>query len=375
MVGTAGNGQLTSRVTRRGVRFAVATADDEAELRRLLRETPMRGAISVAFEREPNYFRGSGIAGADDQTIVAFEGKQLVCMGRSATRPCWLNGEIRRVAYLGELRLDAAWRGRFDVVRDGYRFFQELHQRAPADFCFTSIAADNDRARRLLERGARGLPDYRFLDEFVTFVIPATKRFNRAVIEHEACDPTELAAFLNMHGPRTHLAGAWSADQLRSLENHGLPLECIRIFRGGGRIMACGAIWDQRSFRQTVIRGYAPRLRWMRPALNVFAALLGRPRLPACNTALAHAFVSPFVVADDCMELLPRFIAALGHEAAQRGLDYLTLGFAATDPRTRIVRQHVRARTYTSRLYEVAWPGEKPTVFEHRPFSPDVALL
>ena len=35
------------------VTFSTATAADDAAIRRLLRENPMRGAIRVTFEREP----------------------------------------------------------------------------------------------------------------------------------------------------------------------------------------------------------------------------------------------------------------------------------------------------------------------------------
>ena len=36
--------------------FNLATLDDDASLRDLLAATPMEGAISLAFAREPNYF-------------------------------------------------------------------------------------------------------------------------------------------------------------------------------------------------------------------------------------------------------------------------------------------------------------------------------
>ena len=44
------------------VQFAFASPVDDADLRRLLRETPMRGAISVSFTHEPDYFRGTALA-------------------------------------------------------------------------------------------------------------------------------------------------------------------------------------------------------------------------------------------------------------------------------------------------------------------------
>ena len=106
MAGTIVESKLTRPSS--AVRFALATNEDDLSIRRLLRENPMRGAISVSFEREPNYFRGTEIAGADDQTILAFDRARLVCIGRCSVRYRYINGAIHRVGYLSDLRLDSA---------------------------------------------------------------------------------------------------------------------------------------------------------------------------------------------------------------------------------------------------------------------------
>src|SRR2546428_10079194 len=97
---------------------------DDAAIRRLLRANPMRGKVSLTFEREPDYFQSSGIADAEDQTIVAFDGEKLVCMGRASVRRLYLNGHPRRVGYLSELRLDHSAQGRSGILQRGYQFFR-----------------------------------------------------------------------------------------------------------------------------------------------------------------------------------------------------------------------------------------------------------
>src|SRR5688572_11943054 len=133
MVGTPVDGQLiaSGARTRRGVRFALATPADDAAIRRLLRDNPMPGPISLTLEREPEYFSGANIGGARDQVIVAFDDDRLVCMGRCSMRDSWVNGQLRRVGYLAELRLDARVHGRVDLVRDGYHFFHRLQETDP----------------------------------------------------------------------------------------------------------------------------------------------------------------------------------------------------------------------------------------------------
>ena len=100
MAGAIADRELSRR--RAQICFSEATPAHDAAIRRLLRENPMRGAISLSFEREPDYFRGANIGGGDDQTIVAFSNSRLVCMGRCSQRICWVNGQKVRTGYLAE---------------------------------------------------------------------------------------------------------------------------------------------------------------------------------------------------------------------------------------------------------------------------------
>lgn len=230
MAGSLTHGELSASAIRGTglLRFALATQKDEEAIRRLLRENPTRGTISLSFEREPNYFAGAGRAGAKDLTIVAYIGQHLVCLGHCATRNCWVGDEIKKVGYLGELRLDASVRGRADIVRRGYEFFRDLQQADPADVYFTSIASDNTPARRLLESGSRGFPSYDVISELVTLVIPVSAGTKRPARKNIRCLPAtpdrvgEVIAFLNTPAARSTLATAWTPSQWLSLERHGL---------------------------------------------------------------------------------------------------------------------------------------------------------
>lgn len=162
-------------MSRSRVQFAEATPADDSAIRRLLRETAMRGGISLSLEREPNYFVDANVPRELKQTIIAREREKIVCVGSCVTRYLFVNGKPHRVGYLGGLRLAAAHAGRFDIVRRGYQFFVELQSNNPADFYFTSIASDNVRARAFLERSAPGLPNYEFLADYATLIIPSRR--------------------------------------------------------------------------------------------------------------------------------------------------------------------------------------------------------
>ena len=360
------------------VPFAVATPADDVEIRRLLRENPMRGRITLTFEREPDYFADADLPGTEKQTVIASENNRVVCAGSCAIRERFINGEPRRVGYLGGLRLDARATGRFDILRRGYEFFRELQTDAPADYYFTSIAADNAPARKFLERGLPGMPAYEFVGEFVTTLLPAGSQSpNSAALQADNPESGELLDYLNKHGRHYQFAECWSAQELAALPALGLRAENFHCVRSGGRISAAAALWDQRVFKQTVVRGYATGLAMARPAHNAAARILGMPRLPAVGSTLAHAFVSHLAAHPEESGALSALITRLRTFAAGRGIEFLTVGFAANDSRLASLRRNFSCREYRSRIYVVRWPGLGGSAREldGRCLGPEVALL
>ena len=376
MVGTPADGQLVARSARArsGIRFAVASRADDAAIRRLLRENPMRGSVTLTLEREPDYFLGANLGGGEDRVIVAFEGNQLLCMGRCTTRDAWLNGQVRRVGYLAELRLDARAQGRFDVLRGGYRFFQELHETDPADFYFTSIAADNERARRLLERGLPGLPRYEHIGNLTTLLVSTrTSGATRLTLSPIASD--ELVTFLNATASRNQLSVSWTKERIGALASHDLPIASFGALRKDGAIVAAAGFWDQRRFRQTIVRGYSPALNIARPFINSVGGVFGFRPLPGIGATLSHAFLSPLAIAAGHDALLSDLVAAFCTRAAVHGINYITVALPSRVAGLAALKRRFRCRAYASRLYRVRWPGEPNVAFDDRPLLPDLALL
>jgi hypothetical protein len=369
--------ELTDTQTGR-IRFAVATEDDDADIRRLLRANPMPGKISLSLEREPDFFADANLPGETKQTIIARDGNRVVCVGSCTIRQRFVNGKPCRVGYLGGLRLDASQAGRFDILRRGYEFFHELQADAPADFYFTSIAADNERARTLLERGLPGMPSYEFIGEYVTVLLSAKGRHSVQNIKADIAPPVgQFIALLNKHNCKQQFTPCWSEVELSALQQLGLQPDDFRFVREDGRIVAGAALWNQRMFKQTVVRGYTPSLTLTRPVLNLVARFTRGTKLPAVGETLANAFVSQLVVEPDKPDALVKLLTKLREIAAQRKIELLTLGFAANDTRLAVLRKNFRCREYHSRLYIVRWPecGGAARELDGRILAPEVALL
>lgn len=360
------------------IEFDIASEADDAEIRRLLRNNPTKGSISISLEREPHYFADSELPGEVKQTIVARQSKRIVCVGSCVIRERYINGKPRRVGYLGGLRLDAAYGGRFDIVRRGYEMFRLQQAEAPADFYFTSIASDNRRARKFLERGLPGMPLYEFAGDFVTALIPAsgvTQRMSRDAATVPAV--AEAVALLNEHSLDGQFSLCWSAEQIAALEKLGLKKSHFLAIRGDEQSIACAALWDQRAFKQTVIRGFAGWLNFARSCINLFAGSMNYPRLPAVGETLSFAVLSHVAVARNDGNAFGDLVADLRRVAFARGIKLLSVGLAAGDPRLASLRKRIHFREYRTRIYVVRWPaiGAAASELDDRCLAPELALL
>ena len=209
---------------------SLMTPHDEAEVRQLLRRTVTPGAIRLAFTREPNYFAAEGLAGAVDRTFVLRAGGRVEGVGRLSTHAVHRNGVVRRIGYLGELRVAPETSNSVRALRDGYALLRAGLDADRVDGCFTSIAADNVRARRVLEHGARlGLPTYTPIAQLVTSLIPVAHRFRREgrASAQAVVDDGELTDFLERHACEAQLTPTWNEARWAALARHGINVDAV----------------------------------------------------------------------------------------------------------------------------------------------------
>jgi hypothetical protein len=322
----------------------------------------MEGEIRVSLEREPDFFAAAAVEGSRHDAVVARDLRdgRIVGMGSRSARRCYLNGRPAWLPYLGALRVERAWRGRPRAMAEAYDLCRQLRRQDEVPFCLTSVVADNIRARRLLEAGLRGMPVYRPVGETVTLAIPVRGRARRAsgttVERADASGLDEIVGLLARFGRRHQFHPVWEREDLLSGERTpGLAPRDFLLALEGGRAVGCLALWDQRSFKQAVVRGYSPRLARLRPLVNLLAPLLSLPRIPPVGGALQSAFLSHLAAEEGREDVLPALIRAARIEARRRGLECLLLGLAAPSQLLPAVAGSFGHREYRGVLYLVHW--------------------
>lgn len=342
----------------------LASAADDEGLRRLLRTQAMPGRVRVAFCREPDFSIGCAVTGDDPRILVARSAHSgdVVGVACRSVRHVFLNGRERRIGYLGQLRVDERYRGRWLVSR-GFAMLAQMHREDPLPAYLASIVDGNVEATGVLVRNARrGFPEFREIARYVTLALRVRSRKFFARTTGACLD--EIAAFLRHEGPRRQLSSVWTADALRGLRSYGLRPEDMRVARRGRGICGVMALWDQSAYKQSVIQGYSG---WLRAAA---------PLLPRPGTSLRSAYASLACIENDDPAVFGSLLREIYTLAAQRGFEYLLVGLDLRDPLLRVAQTYSHV-AYPSRLYLASWPDGGPSYepLDARPAYVDIATL
>jgi hypothetical protein len=253
------------------------------------------------------------------------------------------------------------------------------------DGCFTSIAADNDRARRFLESSARGMPVYRHVGDLMTMLVrvrpPRRQNRPRTPMQSEtrvvsSMGESDVDAMMKLLRAEQHhfqFAPCWSRNEVeqRFSTNAAAHLIC-----GSGKVEGCALLWDQRPFKQAVVARYSRRLALLRPLHNLVSHVVGRGVcLPRPRKVIPSAFVT-HLVAPIAGNAASNLIDALMQTAHGLRVSTLAIGLDSRDPRADQIMGDFRPHVYRTRLYTVNWPNIMGDVaLDGRLFYPEIALL
>lgn len=343
--------------------FELATEKDDADLRRLLATNAMPGRITVTFEREPNYFLGCGTMGRFWQVLIGRHqpGDEIAAVLCRATQPRFVNGQVEEIGYLGQLRVDKKHRGQW-VLLHGLGALRTLHADGRTPAYLSAISDENATARGILvDHPRREFPIHHEVARIYTMGIILRKPWlplpRRPSVEVERGSPAqigEIVAFLQQHGSKRQFFPAYEEADFDGDTTRGFRVQDFLVARHRTQILGVLGLWDQSTYKQSVVQSYADSLRRLRPFYNLAARAVGVQPLPGTGQHIRSAYASFICVANDDLDAFGALLQQVYRLAADRGLAYLMIGLVERDPLLAIARKYPHI-AYHSRLYIASW--------------------
>lgn len=338
-----------------------ARPEDNPAILSLLSGTPQPGAVSLTFERAPDYFHGAAISCEQPEVFVlrsaSSASSAIVGVFDIGTRQLYINGELKAVRYFHDLRLAPSVRG----SRALGLVFQTTRSLMQDDDLFQAVVLDENRLfLNAMLKPRKTMPNLAVKGRIETSLIygrGSRRHRSRAIDVRQAtnADIPAMQALIDREGPRRQYFH--HHDLSRLSQQHpfyrGLKVEDFYLIHAGGELLGMAGTWDQKIFKQTRIAGYSKPVRISRPLYNTWARIAGGLPLPRPGQCFSYLTLHTLIVRDQDPGLLRVLINELLAGSAG-DYDALACGFFTSDPLNRATDPFPR-RTLLSHHFVGSW--------------------
>ena len=332
--GTVARGTITIRQ---------AADADNLRLCELFAGISMDAELQLSIRREPDFTALYRMQTDRWECWVGEQSDSIVGLGTILARDGYLDGQVGRVGYLGDLRISGQLPG-MRTLRQFYgpalARFADAHQ---CDVYLTSIIASNARAIRALagERSQQlGIPAYRLLRRFDIRAIHLTVPMLRhaAGFDVRRARPSDipaLARFLDEDARRRPFGFVFTEQELRRRlrEWPGLRISNFYLALDEREELAgCCAVWDADPVKRTVVMDYRGSMRWVKRAYNVAAPVLRVPKLPEPGGVLRYAYLTHQAIRAEDPQVFRALLRAVYADYRASGYHFLGSCVLKDDP-------------------------------------------
>ncbi len=348
-----------------------ANSQHDAELRKLLSETPLQGTLRVTMESEPSFFSGDHDVVKHDAVLVSHQQTPVACGSRLLRRVCW-HGSEQHVAYLAHLRLHPSWQKRGGhALIEGYRMIGTFAQDSPSVATWTAIFRSNAEAHSTLTGQRAGLPNYvaRGKLHSALILIRRKHRWPHYCARAKAEDMPAITRFLQQELCHRPLAPIVHGDDLTTGQRWPdlRPVDFV-IVKQNDEIIGVTAVRDLRNHKQVRVTQLPLLWKLARlPSIFLSACHLCTP-IPQQGAVLALGYASFFTVKEDDPITAKMLMRAAMSLAAEKKLSFLSVAFHENDPKRQAIDSLLAIKT-DGDLYQVlfhediaSWPEQTPYI-------------
>ncbi len=353
----------------KSLRFQIMLAqpEDNKGICGLIR-IPFAGDISLAMEREPDYFLGARIQYEQPETYVCRDrsNNRMAACFSVGKRNVFLNGRKTSLRYHSDLRIDPDYQKTF-VLFDICSYFKE-HIVLLEGFSQTIVFSDNHIMNALIhlkgrERLRSVVPFYIPHGRYITHTVSLRKRRNpKSSLYHirqaRKEDVSMMQDFFDQEAGSKQFYPCYDFSKVQSDYYHGLMVQDYFLAFEGEQLVGLTGIWDQQCFKQTRVAGYSNRLKILKPWINALGFLRSGFLLPDEGEKLNYVTLHTIVVKNNSSDILAGLCESIYARYREQNYQYMLCGLDEQDPLNEVFRKGYEERKLVGTHYLVSYDEE-----------------
>ena len=321
---------------------------------------PVSGNISLALEREPNYYTGACVQCEKPDVYVGYDEstKSILAVMNIGVRRLWYEGRIANVRYMSDLRIHPD-------KQDGRLFyllikhFQQVtaKDKLPAQ---TVVFTENHKMINLIDKAAQRkpiakIPYYHYVGSLVTYMLnfktnerkPGEIKVRRA----QTSDREIMQVFFDEESSKTNYYPYYDFAALGESYYQGIKMEDFFLAFDADILIGICGVWDQKPFKQTRIVGYSRKYQLIKPIYNLLSIFFGGQKLPASGTVLQYLNLHCILTQSNNADIFKELLANIQREFEDKGYDYLMCSMSEKDPLMPVLETIKRIRKIKGNYY------------------------
>jgi len=353
-----------------------ADHQDNGRLNEIFRSVSMKSDLHLGVERDPDFFALYKMQQCE-QNIFSFDidGHMEGCC-TILVRDGYIDGEKKRIGYMGDMRLTKAMAGRGIVNRHYGHIFNQFVKDSGVDMFLTSVIRSNKAAVAALVDRSPKYPHKPFYAPLRKFTIqnlqfttrkkPRKTRFT--VRPATTADIPLIATFIHEDQKKRQFGYVFTEDLLKfRLDNWpGFQIENFYLAFDGSKLVGVTATWDAEQVKRFRILGYYKSMKWIKRGFNVASQFMGFEPLPQVGGTFRYFYLTHFSIPSQDPEVMTALIDRVYADYHGKGYHFCTLYVDDNDPLKPALARY-RLTGLPAELYSVSMAG---TPYNERDFGP-----
>lgn len=322
-----------------------ARPEDGVEMLEIIESESSVGIIELIYTRRTNAFESYKKENKDSRIVIIRDRKGNIAFQAACIPVCYyVDGKKVPAGYVGGIRKRNDYHG---VIN--WKDVSHFIEKQDLSIYLCSFLSGNEASEKMFNKKRSFIPELLPLCDYTTYIINP-EIFKKVCPEGLIFRSIKSDDLDNVHSflKREMMKYNFSPVVNNITDFYGLNLDECYVLERRGEILAFGALWNQKDFKQYIVKGYSRTLKIIQK-LSFVSRILGYIEIPEEGQELDFPMLSFFYSIDGNMEYYSCFLNQIA-QIIKENYKMFVIGISADDPADLLYKK-IRTINFKSKIY------------------------